>query len=169
MEAEQVAVPIEPEVVVPDSKLTGVRGWLLFFCVTLVFLNPLATLGMFGFSLSQLTPLFTTFPGLLILAMVDGLISLTLMSFSVYAGVSLWRVRPGAVKLAKTFLLAGVVYVLVAPLFTLFAGLPAGAAVSALPDAYVGAVRSLAYYAIWFNYLNTSKRVQATFGTQKAA
>jgi len=169
MEAEQVVAPIEAGVVGPDSSLQGVRGWLLFFCVTLVFLNPLATFGIFGLSLFQLTPLFKSFPGLLILSTVDGLASLILMSFSVYAGVSLWRIRPGAVRLAKMFLVAGVVYLLISPLFMLLAGLPDGAAVSALPDAYLTAGRSLLYYAIWFNYLTTSKRVRATYGLQTPA
>jgi hypothetical protein len=169
MEVEQVAVPIEADAVAQDSKLRGVRGWLLFFCVTLVFLNPLATLGVFGLSLSQLAPLFNRFPGLLTLAAVDGIVSLVLMSLSVYAGVSLWRARPGAVKSARMFLIAGVVYLLVSPLFTLLAGLPEGAALAALPDAYLAVGRALLYYAIWLNYLNTSKRVKATYPLQNPA
>lgn len=163
MEAEQVVVPAQVELVAPDAGLQGVRGWLLFFCVTLVFLNPLATLGFFGYSLSQIVPAFDRLPGLLVVAIADGVASLALMSLSVYAGISLWRVRPNAVKSAKTFLLAGVAYVLISPLLILLSGLPIGVAASTLPDAYLSAGRSLVYYAIWFNYLRTSKRVQATY------
>jgi hypothetical protein len=169
MDEGDVAVPVQASVIGPDPKLQGVRGWLLFFCVTLVLLNPLATLGIFAFSTWQLVPIYARMPGLLVVTIVDGVVSFALMSLAVYAGISLWRVRPGAVKLANTFLLAGVVYVLVAPLFIFLAGLPAGLAASTLLGSYSTAARSLLYYAIWFSYLRRSKRVQATYSQERPA
>ena len=169
MEAEQVVPPVSGDVVGPGLRLQGVRGWLLFFCITLVVLNPLASLFTFGLSLSQVSPALNRLPGLLVVAITDGLVSLALMALSVFAGVSLWRVRHNAVKWARTFLFAGVAYVLISPLFIFLAGLPAALVVQALPNSYLSAGRSLVYYVIWLSYLARSKRVQATYVQQPPA
>ena len=150
----------------PDPKLVGVKGWLAFFCVSLIVINPLATLGMLMWSFSLVAPAFNQYPGFVIVFVIDAVVSIALMGLSMFAGISLWRIRPGAVKLAKLFLLAGAAYLLISPLFIFLSGLPREAILATLPDSYFNSGRSLVYYAIWLNYLRSSKRVKATFDMQ---
>jgi hypothetical protein len=145
------------------TRLRGVRGWLLFFCLSLTLLNPGATVYNLYNSIPQSAPYFRAFPGLFLLAVVDTVVSAGIAALSVYAGILLWRVRPGAVRVTRIFLIVGMVYVVIAPFTPLLAGLP-----QAVNDAVISAVplaigRGILYYAIWLGYLSSSKRVRATY------
>jgi uncharacterized protein DUF2569 len=149
-----------------ETRLRGVAGWLLFFCVSLTVLNPVSSVILLTIGFIGNAPYFIQFPGLLVLTVIDTVVSLALMSASVYAGVGLWRVRPGAVRIARMFLIAGAVYALLAPFTPLLAGLPAEANGALIQAGLQGAARGVLYYVIWLNYLNRSKRVLATYPVQ---
>jgi len=146
-----------------DTRLRGVGGWLLFFCVSLTVLNPVSTAIFLSIGIMGNAPYFVQYPGLLVLTVIDTAVSVALMAASVYAGVGLWRVRPGAVRIARMFLIAGAVYAVLAPFTPLLAGLPAEANDALIQAGIQGAGRGVVYYAIWLNYLNRSKRVLATY------
>jgi Protein of unknown function (DUF2569) len=146
-----------------DSRYVGVGGWLLFFCVSLTVLNPALTLFNVGSGVVQNATYFgRSFP-LLALVVADSAVSLAIAALSIYAGVSLWRVRPGAVKAARVFLIVGVVYAIAAPFSPLLLGLSAQASKQVLSIAVQTSGRGILYYVIWLNYLNVSKRVRATY------
>jgi len=82
-----------------------------------------------------------------------------MLLFSLYAGLQMWQVRPGAVVVAKRFLLANLIYGLVVPaVVAVMIGLPELAG-----DAVKTALRAITYTAIWYPYLLKSKRVRATY------
>jgi len=89
-------------------------GWLLLLCVGLTILGPLYAVASLTGSFRELTPLFDQFPGLMVLLVVDTTFTVGLMTFSIYAGVALWQIRPGAVSTAKRYLLWSLAYLPVA-------------------------------------------------------
>jgi hypothetical protein len=144
----------------------SVRGWLMFFCLTLVLFAPAATLLVAVQALGQLPLLVRAsaqFPGLLVITIVDLILSTAIMGFSIYAGLALMRVRPNAVRIAKTFLLVRLGYSLLELALPLVAGLPASAR-SIMLQAIAGqVVVGVLYVAIWYSYLTVSKRVKRTY------
>jgi ABC-type spermidine/putrescine transport system permease subunit I len=86
------------------------------------------------------------------------------MTFSIYAGISLWRVKPGAVSLAKKYFLTVLAYAVIAAFLPFLAGLPAAANSAMIPDVAKDTIRLLVYAAVWYSYLNKSVRVKATYG-----
>src|SRR5436309_10818333 len=81
----------------------GVGGWLLYFCLVLTVGVPLKVVAGLGESYSVA---FTRRdPALVGFITILGVFQIGLAAFSIYAGVRLWRVRPGAVATAKRFLL----------------------------------------------------------------
>ena len=137
----------------------------MFFCLTLTVFNPLGTIASFIASYSAGSQLFDSFPGLRAITVIDALLSSGLMAFSVYAGVSLWRIKPGAVDTAKRYLWCALAYCAVASLLPFMAGLPSEVDGNMIAEVFKNAIRMVAYVAIWSAYLNKSKRVKATFAS----
>lgn len=150
------AAPVAP-------RYKGVGGWLLLFCLALTVFSPLITLGSLVASYKEYSQYFGRFPGLGVITVIDTFLSVGLMAFSIYAGLGLWRIRPGAVQTAKRYLLWCLAYLVVAAVLPFMAGLPSQANDAMMAEVVKGAARSVAYFAIWYSYLNTSKRVKATY------
>lgn len=164
VEAQVGTVPVASptaSATVPD--LVGVKGWLLFFCISLTIISPLATLFNVSAGFLASYEAFDRFPGLLVLVLADSAVSIAIMGLSVFAGISLWRRHAGAVRAARIFLIAGAVYALLAPFAPLLAGLPDTANAEILEMAPLAVSRGLLYFVIWMNYLQRSRRVRATF------
>ncbi len=123
----------------------GVRGWLLFLCLSLVILRG------FGFLLSVGSAIME--PDTRILMVLYSIS--TAYAFSV--GVFLWCKARGAVTYAKLFFVIQP-YVMTG-IWKVYSAIdPAGAQEAAM--AIVGA---LVGFLIWFPYLTFSKRVKATY------
>ena len=150
------------------SRYQGVKGWLLLFCISLTIFNPLATAISLSTGYNDIQPHIARFPGLWTVLVVDACLSVALMAFSIYAGAVLWGVRPNAVRTAKRWLLWLLGYMVVSAILPFTAGLPPEANEAMIPGTAVGSVRILIYFAIWYSYLNKSKRVKATYAAQAA-
>jgi len=168
MDTQETIAPIEPDPTEPDSRLRGVRGWLLYLCLLLTVFQPLISIGLHAWTTLSVAPAFGRFPGLLPVIIVDNVLAAGLAVFSVYAGILLWRVRPGAVATARVFLFANFAYVLLAPLLMLLAGLPGELARQSVAESYTNIGGSIGGAVIWLTYLQTSKRVRATYGDAPA-
>jgi len=145
------------------SRLKGVGGWLLFFCIGLTILMPLLTLYNIVSGYQTAKPLFSRFPGLYDLMAIDTSVSFAIVVFSIYAGISLWRIRPGAVGLAKKYLLTLLAYSVLAFFLPFTADLPKTANEVMLGEILKDVVRSLIYVGVWYSYLSKSERVRATY------
>jgi len=154
--------PLPPSAFI-DPQYCGVGGWLLFFCLVLTLFSPLATLFNLVGSFAAASPAFARFPGLLAISVIDTLLSVGLMVFSIYAGIGLWRIQPGAVQTTKTFLKFFLGYLAFAAVLPFMAGLPAAANEAMVAAVVVSTVRGVIFFAIWNSYLNCSKRVKATY------
>jgi hypothetical protein len=94
---------------------------------------------------------------------VDWSMRVILIVLGIYAGTSLWRVKPGAPRVAKTYLVA----VFAQQVVLLLMGFWIASKVAATPE-NIGSVvmeplRSIIYVVIWYSYLNKSRRVAATY------
>jgi hypothetical protein len=134
------------------GQQTGVSGWLALFCLSLVAINPLATL----IGLNQILRMNEEFgpvmlhaghpPGWQAYALLCS-VSLASMSLGIAAGIFLLKRTRHAVAMAKVFA----------------ATAPIGAfAVGGLP----GLAGSLVYSSLWLTYLNKSRRVARTYEHQ---
>jgi len=146
-----------------ENQHYGVKGWLLLFCLSLTIFSPLYTLYNLGVSYEASSTLFNRYPDLQNVFIIDLILSLGLTAFSIYAGRALWNIKPGAVKIAKTYLLVFLGYVIIASILPFKAGLPASANDIMMEEVIIGAIRSVFYVVIWYWFLNVSKRVKATY------
>lgn len=141
----------------------SVGGWLLLLCLALTIISPLRSLYNLVTAYSETLPFFDEFPGLEVLLYLDGGLSIILMILSIRAGIALWTIKPGAVKMAKNYLLIFLGYSVIAIFLPFLAGLPPEANEAMIPEVVKGAFQSLIYFGVWYSYLNVSKRVKATY------
>jgi uncharacterized protein DUF2569 len=148
--------PAEPE-------YKGVGGWLLLLCLGLTVFTPLLTIGSLATTYRSSLEYFVQFPGLLVVTVIDTIFSLGLMAFGFYAGIGLWSIRPGAVKMARRFLLCTLGYQAIAAILPFMAGLPPETTAEMTGQIARDVLRSVIYFAIWYSYLDRSRRVAATY------
>ena len=149
---ESVGLPIESTAEsafssqsAPDP-LRGVQGWLLLFCLGITFVQPIALL------LSSEN-------------VVEAGFNLSLGTFSVYTGISLWRRTGNALRLVKIYFIVVLILAALAiasGIMTLTAT-PASEPPSQDNLLTIG-IRMLIGVAIWWSYFKKSKRVKATYG-----
>ena len=135
----------------------------MFFCIGLTVLRPIYTLGSLANSLKESSQYFNEFPGLLVIFVIDAILSVSLMTFGIYAGVGLLRIRPGAVQMAKRFLLCLLGYTAVSAILPFMAGLPSAANDAMIGPVATDSVRGVIGVAVWYLYLNRSQRVKDTY------
>ena len=146
-------------------RYRGVGGWLLLLCLGLTVFNPIITFVRLAESYRSPPQSFEQFPGLLVIMVIDTVLSVALMAFSIYAGAQLWRIRPGAVRIAKRYLLCLLGYQAVVVIYPFLAGLPAQANPAMFEEVGKNVFRGALYVAIWYSYLNKSERVRATYAS----
>jgi hypothetical protein len=135
----------------PVPRYKGVRGWLLLFCISLTVFNPLSIIASLG--AVSTSDMFHDFR---LAFMADEILSFIFAGLFIYVGTCLWRVRPGAVKKAKVFLWCVVALNAILVLLTLMASLPSH-------DDRAKAIASAIAALAWLAYLDSSKRVKATY------
>ena len=148
-----------------QPKYKGVGGWLLLLCLNLTILRPLVTLISSVGAINTASLLSTQYPSFFNFVVIDTILGVGLMCFSIYAGVALWTVKSGAVKIAKTYLLVFLAYSVIECLLLFTVGLPSDIV---LEQGIKQILRSAAYFFVWYAYLNKSQRVKATYGDMSA-
>ena len=145
------------------KEMRGVRGWLFLLCFNLTILDPLAILSTLFTAATVLRPDFDKYPALFRLILVSGICRLALAVFSVYSGIALWRVLPGAVSAAKRYLQFVVAYSAFAVFLPGVVGLPQDLYQEMLGPDLFSSLLTLIYAAAWYGYLKRSRRVKATY------
>ncbi|MEP7338403.1 MAG: DUF2569 family protein [Acidobacteriota bacterium] len=143
---------------VPEEKLVGVRGWLLFFCLNLTVINPVYIIYGDVQALKAIQLYGDRVPGLGAFLGLGLFADVVLIIYSIVAGVFLWTKPhgPKAVAIAKSYLrtmlgvrIVCVVLSITSPAF--------------LVGFIVVLLQNLIYVGIWSSYLKDSKRVKATY------
>lgn len=125
------------------GPLRGVGGWLLFFCVVTTIITPLV---------SMVEAVNSN----------DPIVILTEVAFTILAlctGLSLWRVRPHALRWVRAYLIAG-------PCLSMIAvyALQGQATYTTYEPTSNPVVAAVIFVVTWWQYFRKSKRVKATFG-----
>jgi len=110
-----------------------------------------------------LKPEFDKHPELMRLLLVNGTCSIGLAVFSIYAGISLWRVLPSAVTVAKKYFLAIASYAVISALLPGLVGVSDQAIKDSSGSNAINSLLTIAYATAWYLYLTKSRRVKATY------
>jgi len=146
-----------------NEQHRGVRGWLLILCLNITILDPLTMLFTIFLVTSATKPYFGEHPELLRLCLASGLCRLALAVFSVYAGIALWKIVPGAVSVARKYFLAVLLYSIVASLLPVLVGIPRESYQEFAGQTIFNSFLTMAYAIAWYIYLQRSTRVKATY------
>ena len=146
-----------------DIQFKGVRGWLLLLCVNLTILDPFSILFNLIFVTNLSKPYFDKQAGLLKLIFINGTCSIGLAVFSIYAGVSLWKVLPSAPAVAKKYLLAVSIYSIISLFIPALVGLTDESDKSLSGNNIINGLLTILYATVWYLYLKKSRRVQITY------
>lgn len=147
------------------AEYKTVGGWLLVLCIVLTIISPLRTLYNVGTSYYETHLYFGQFPGLAVIFSIDCILSSVVLFYEIRAGISLWKIKPGAVRMAKEYMYIFLGYSFIAIFLPFMAGLPSASNEAMIPIVAKGAFQSLVFFGIWFSYLNKSQRVKATYRT----
>lgn len=142
----------------------GVKGWLLLLCVCLAILDPMA--GIFNLMIitDVMRPYFDQDPALFNLVLVGGICNICLLVYSMYTGVSLWKVSLNAVIGAKKYFLILFHYSFISIFFPQLFGLSEKTQTEIYKMNPLNNVIIMLYAFIWYLYLRKSKRIKATYG-----
>lgn len=150
----------QPQLLQPNP-LQGVGGWLRFFVVIRIYLDPIFTAIMLILAWVGYVSLAEDHGrGIIVSGLIDTVVDIALTVRGIQIGIGLRDLRPRAVQSAKQWLLLVLGWTIISPVPALVLGFPAKMLV---PDAFKGIVRQLISFVIWYSYFNNSKRVRATY------
>jgi hypothetical protein len=155
----------------------GVDGWLLLFCMDLMYLIPLTALLNL---ITLIAPLnlvtliarlnllacilnYSIYPNLLVVQIIDKVLVVGLAIISAYAGILLLAYHKNAINIAKKFLLLLLIYEFIRPFLVLFSGLPSQVTLFSIREGLKQYFVQALIIFIWYAYLIKSKRVGATY------
>jgi hypothetical protein len=157
-----------------NKSLQGAGGWLALFIFTLIFSGPAIRLFRFVSSYHTMQQLFTQSAhsySVRAFFFVEQLVGFAIRGYGIFAGVQLWKIRPGAVESAKRFLLGLLLlalldYVSVVVWVILMVPQPnrTPRLLALLHGVNATALlQTSIYVAVWYAYLLRSERVRVTF------
>jgi uncharacterized membrane protein YidH (DUF202 family) len=134
--------------------------------VSLVFLSPIFSIYRIVTSLSGIDIVMRRYPTLGYAVILELIVGVGILIFGFIAGINLWSVKPGAVKLAKVMLRVNLWATLAAEflIIVICSGLSSRVLDAITPFIARAVASTLIYYGVWFTYIKKSKRVRATYG-----
>jgi hypothetical protein len=163
------------------DHIQGVGGSLLFLCLSFTVFNPLLRLVFLALEINEAQVQVTQLGGVskaayLMAFFAAELIPTVLIAFSIYAGVALWKVKHGAVQVAKTFLWTHLAFAILLGALSILGGLLPGngkqtpvSTATGMDPVSLGVltiVHNVGYFTIWYYYLTHSNRVIATYQSE---
>lgn len=144
-----------------------VKGWLLFLCINLTLIIPFSSIYEASSALGMYFPGASSIQVFLFkhslsyhLGVIAGTTFLAIFSF--YAGLSLWQLKPKAVRTVKLFLITQLL--LMTLLITLQPYMASPLSVPAsFGDTIPRLIPFLCYFSVWYAYLTFSRRVRLTY------
>ncbi len=147
----------------------GVRGWLLFLVVNLCIIGPLFTIVALPAQVSEGLEAQSLYPWYGFLLLTSTTCAAFLMVFSLYAGISLWRCQPGAVRTASLCLICFAAFGFFQLWLPFLAQLPPESRSYLVKTSAPGNFRTIVSAGVWYWYLQVSQRVRNTFPLHSAA
>ena len=140
-------------------------GWMGLFIAILVAIFPLFSIANIinSWNESITYGLFDLYPKFYSVSVIDIIISSFLILFSIYAGISLYLRKEDALKKAKFFLVAYLIYGLTVPFFLYFVDFPEESLSFLGGDIFGGIFRSFIFFGIWFWFITSSQTVKRIY------
>lgn len=145
------------------DRYRGVKGWLLFLCISLTILDPLSMLINLMIVSSIAKPYFHTHKDLFYLVFINGVFNIGLITYSIYAGICLWRLYREAVGIAKKYFIILFFYSLITVFLPKLLGVSDGAHKKIDDNNFFNTLLNMAYASVWYVYLSVSRRVKHTY------
>jgi len=142
-----------------SNQYIGVKGWLLLLCLSLTIFDPLSMLIHTLLVSSLAKPYFTTHKNLFYLIFINGIFNIALITYSIYAGICLWRLYKGAVGIAKKYFIFLFFYSLIGAFLPYLFGVSETSFIKNI----FNTILNMGYAVIWYVYLSVSKRVKNTY------
>ncbi len=138
-----------------------VTGWLLFLCLILTFVYPVqVAYQIFWRTVPNLLHAHT--PARIFLLGVYSVLFSCVAAFSFIAGLKLWLVKSGAVRFARQFFLTYLIANFAYFVCWIIIRRPNQSAAFAEMGWY-HVIGPIPFFALWYFYLEHSKRVRATY------
>ena len=148
----------------PEAPYQGVHGLLLVYCIILIFIVPFV--GAFSLinNYQRASSDFEYVPGLHVFLIMDTILRVFLVGFSMYAGASLWSLWPGAVRTVKIYLFSflGTLFLALVLVFILVEWRPQDQDLL-FREIFREVLPSLIYFTVSYCYVSFSKRIRATY------
>ena len=145
----------------PPGELFGVHGWLRFWVVVRIYLDPIFTVIIFILAWIGYVSLADQHGGgIIVSGLIETAVAVFLTVRGIQVGIGLRDIKPRAVQSAKQWLLFVLAWAFVSPVPALLLGFP-GELLG--PEAIKSIVKTLISFAIWYSYFNVSKRVKSTY------
>lgn len=149
-----------------DSPYRGYGGWLSFFCIIQIVVAPLAVMAITLLPLmdTDVQELLSQYPRVAFMSRMEDILNWGMAGFGIYVGIILRRLRPGAPRIAKRYLLTGLAFAFSRLFFPYLCGdIPSQISEAMMAEGAKIFIRTLIVFAIWYSYFNVSKRIKATF------
>ena len=140
-----------------------IGGWLLLFCIGIAIISPVLMLGGLIVDYSACSPLFDVYPGFLHLCLINTVLVIVISTMGIYTGFALKKIKPGAVKTAKIFLIFYLILTFLQLPVLSFIELPKVSLDILYQEYAKEAFRALIFFIVWFLYFKKSNRVKNTF------
>jgi hypothetical protein len=161
---QEALVVIDKQLKTNNPELNGYGGWLALLCISLSFITPIMTIYNLVTSYTKAEPLFSMYPGLFTLNVIDIAASSVIALFAIVCGISLGGLRDGAVKWTKRYLWTILIYAILSPfLIWLVVDYPGEARSIAIKEGLISGAKSFIYFVVWYLYLLESKRIKINF------
>jgi len=143
----------------------GVGGWLLLLCIGMTILGPFLSLMAIAREVTESNKISAYIPEIETAVKIEAAFTIILISLSIYAGISLWAIRPKAVLKAKLYLILLPILSILS-IFLTESVLPQSVKDAFIRESIYPLIRTVLYAVFWFLYLSNSQRVAETYADQ---
>jgi len=149
-----------------EENLSGIGGWLLFFCIVITIFNPLRTAYQLIEEYAAIEGLTADFPFLNDLVYTETVFSVLLALISIFVGIKIWSVNKTKITIVSVRMWLAILFaaLIAIPLileFIIYATFNQNGYLYTF--SWLTILGNAIYAIIWWQYFKRSVRVKNTF------
>lgn len=164
-QSDETKIKEEPKMVKLKDKVSGVGGWLLWFCIGLTIIGPLMSFSSMYGDWIELTDVFEIVPLFKTALLIENLGFIIITTVGMIIGIKIWSGYPKGKTIAKNYLLFRLTGVIVVELIAIAILRNFSEEVlSSVIEGVIGVFfKEGIIFLIWWTYFKKSKRVRNTY------